>query len=405
MDTTAIFYADDGNLMGTNPITVQYAFDLLCTLFGRLGFSVNARKTKTMVCAPPAYCTGISTPAYKRRITNQGDSYGTRKRRRIQCPHCDAEVQERHLTTHINTQHGITYTTPPSSRLSTSEAPRTYNMDMDNKDHTVCPVPLCEFATTTRYQMRVHFAFLHPRDQLNIAQDAHLPYCTQCNMRVGSLGPRHTSSAKCRQLSELRIRRERLDATVQARSRRFTLQNDEELEAVDEFVYLGRPINTPDDDNSALKRNLQRARKRWGMIRRVLVREGANPRISGLFYKASCMTVLLYGTETWCWTQSMVSTLEGFHNRIARHITNRHIRPRTNDDGDEFWIYPSTTDTLDRAGLFPMKEYLRRRREPLQAYAETQSFYYHYAQLTETNTNPSRHFWWHQHDYFPTAEI
>jgi len=37
-------------------------------------------------------------------------------------------------------------------------------------------------------------------------------------------------------------------------------------------------------------------------------------------------SVLLYGSETWVWSQSMRLALQGFHHRVARKITD--LRPR-----------------------------------------------------------------------------
>ena len=58
------------------------------------------------------------------------------------------------------------------------------------------------------------------------------------------------------------------------------------------------------------------------MISRVLRRQGANGRVSGMFCKAVVMSVLLYGSESWVWTDSMVKAVEGFHNRVARRLAD-----------------------------------------------------------------------------------
>ena len=55
---------------------------------------------------------------------------------------------------------------------------------------------------------------------------------------------------------------------------------------------------TGDDDWIALVVNLEKARKSWGRLSWVLVREGADPKVSGNFYKAVSQAVLVFGAET-----------------------------------------------------------------------------------------------------------
>ena len=71
------------------------------------------------------------------------------------------------------------------------------------------------------------------------------------------------------------------------------------LEQVSEFRYLGRLLSSTDDDWPTIYSNLSKARKRWGMVARVLTREGAAPRTSAIFYTAIVQSTLLYGVETW----------------------------------------------------------------------------------------------------------
>ena len=60
---------------------------------------------------------------------------------------------------------------------------------------------------------------------------------------------------------------------------------------------------TAGDDNwPAVAGMLIKARKSWMQMTRILVREGAYPRISGLFFNAVVQAVLLFGSETWVLT-------------------------------------------------------------------------------------------------------
>ena len=111
--------------------------------------------------------------------------------------------------------------------------------------------------------------------------------------------------------------------------------------------YLGRPFTSSDDDWAAVSLNLRNARGRCAQVSRVLSRQGATPKVSRMFYKAVCMSVLLFGSETWVVTDTIQRALDAFHHRAARFITGRHIRHRA----DGTWDCPSTDVTLEQAGL------------------------------------------------------
>ena len=55
------------------------------------------------------------------------------------------------------------------------------------------------------------------------------------------------------------------------------------LEMVNSFRYLGRVILTEDNDWPAVLKKLYQARAVWRRMTRILIREGAAPRVSMLF--------------------------------------------------------------------------------------------------------------------------
>jgi hypothetical protein len=170
-------------------------------------------------------------------------------------------------------------------------------------------------------------------------------------MQVRRCGPIHLAGATCRQLTALRRTREKREQMLQARQLWVSAGGAEnQLQAVDEYVYLGRTVNARDVDEPALTRNLLKARRRWGFLRRLLQREGASSTVSGYFYKAACQSALLYGSETWTWNSRMVATLESFHHHVAWGITRRFVQQSTRDDGTTYWTYPSNVVSLDLAG-------------------------------------------------------
>ena len=55
------------------------------------------------------------------------------------------------------------------------------------------------------------------------------------------------------------------------------------MENVTAFRYLGRVMTAGDDDWPAVVGNLQEERKSWERLLLILIREGADPKVSGNF--------------------------------------------------------------------------------------------------------------------------
>ena len=109
------------------------------------------------------------------------------------------------------------------------------------------------------------------------------------------------------------------------------------MEAVSEFWYLGRLLTATDDDWTAVERNIKKAQRIWGRLAWVLVREGADPKVSRTFYIAVTQQVLLFGAETWVLREKMESDLDAFQGRVARTLTGR--QPRRRRDGRWFYLF------------------------------------------------------------------
>jgi hypothetical protein len=82
-------------------------------------------------------------------------------------------------------------------------------------------------------------------------------------------------------------------------------------------------------------------------------------------------SVLLYGSESWVLPPKELKQLETFNRRCARHITGNHIRQ--GEDG--IWIYPRSEQVLKEAGLEPIVEYIRRRKETVEEFAKGRPIY------------------------------
>ena len=78
---SAVFYADDGMVVSSDPTWLQGAFSALVAIFDRVGLLTNVGKTVIMVCHPCQAGDGNRTEAaYSRRLTGLGKTYAERQR-------------------------------------------------------------------------------------------------------------------------------------------------------------------------------------------------------------------------------------------------------------------------------------------------------------------------------------
>ena len=76
-------------------------------------------------------------------------------------------------------------------------------------------------------------------------------------------------------------------------------EEEERVQNVTTFQYLVRPIDQTYDDWLAVRQNIMRARLVWGRLGKLLRREGADPRVTEMFYRAVVQEILLHGSKTW----------------------------------------------------------------------------------------------------------
>ena len=107
--------------------------------------------------------------------------------------------------------------------------------------------------------------------------------------------------------------------------------------------------------------NPRKARRRWGIITRVLEKTRETVWARGMMYKVVAQLVLLYGSEIWVTTGDMLKVLEGFHHREARRIMGM---AETRGAGGE-WEYPLVVAEMEAAGLHPIRDYIRRRQSTI----------------------------------------
>ena len=89
---------------------------------------------------------------------------------------------------------------------------------------------------------------------------------------------------------------------------------------------MGRIVSYNDNDTPTVRRNIKKARRQWGQLRKVLERESVPPCVAGMFYQAVVASVLLYGSESWVVLPATLRELSNFHVEAARRLTCIHPR-------------------------------------------------------------------------------
>ena len=140
------------------------------------------------------------------------------------------------------------------------------------------PVEGCLGRAETRMAMRVHFIHWYVQDNVVILEEGNLlhPRCTRCDMLVPwrELNRRHLVTNQCARGAERKQMR-LAEEELQEISERAFQAYGELLENVTALKYLGRVMTEGDHDWPIVEGNLQKKRKSWGRMSRILSREGA----------------------------------------------------------------------------------------------------------------------------------
>ena len=147
-----------------------------------------------------------------------------------------------------------------------------------------------------------------------------------------ALTGRHLSTAQCAQGTERKHRRLVEEELRESLKRAFQAYR-EPLDTVKLFKYLGRLLTVGDDNWLSVTGNRRKARKIWTQMTRILIRVGADPKVSGLFFKSAVHVVLLFWVDICVLTPRMDHSLSRFQHRVARRITGRQPRRRGGGDG------------------------------------------------------------------------
>ena len=96
--------------------------------------------------------------------------------------------------------------------------------------------------------------------------------------------------------------------------------NTNPLESAADFTYMVRTVAYKNSDWLALYQNLRKARRRWGMVGKVVTKMGATTQELGMLYNETLQLVLLCGSDSWVMMGAILKVLEGFHHWESRQI-------------------------------------------------------------------------------------
>ena len=86
-------------------------------------------------------------------------------------------------------------------------------------------------------------------------------------------------------------------------------EGDERVENIPTFRYLGKTLDQTDDYWPDVQQNIMRVSLVWWRLGTLLLQEGADPKVSASFYRAVVQAILLYGSETWVFLESMAKRI------------------------------------------------------------------------------------------------
>ena len=92
----------------------------------------------------------------------------------------------------------------------------------------------------------------------------------------------------------------------------------------------------------------------WKSNKRIIGREGAEVRVSGLFFKSVVQAVLLSSSDTWVVTPPWDGPWGGFQDQVPRRLTGQLLRQEL--DGKR--MYTSAVRAREEAEFQTMEEYI-----------------------------------------------
>ena len=102
-----------------------------------------------------------------------------------------------------------------------------------------------------------------------------------------------------------------------------------DLKTVDSFKYLGSILSSSCDIENEIQSRIRLASSSFGKLKdRVFLNRNLTPLTKIKVYTAVCLSILLYGSETWTLYRAQIRRLEAFHIRCLQSILGLSWRDR-----------------------------------------------------------------------------
>ena len=114
--------------------------------------------------------------------------------------------------------------------------------------------------------------------------------------------------------------------------------NDNDLQQVEDFKYLGAHLESSEKD---MEIRIGQAWSAFWKLEKIWLNKHLPDKIKLNLFQAACISILLYGSETWLITEKMKNRLNAYTNKCYRimlgiryedHIKNEEIYKRLNVD-------------------------------------------------------------------------
>jgi hypothetical protein len=128
-----------------------------------------------------------------------------------------------------------------------------------------CPFPGYDGILRDGWMMQRHFWDVHPMELVNVPKEGKFLWCWRCGMQVNPRYPRHPYTKECQMGVKKRQQREVAVASALAFRQQFSLQGNM-LKWVKIFEYLGHLHLQDDNDNQAIRNQLQKAWATWAQV-------------------------------------------------------------------------------------------------------------------------------------------
>jgi hypothetical protein len=194
--------------------------------------------------------------------------------------------------------HDIYQQTVVTEDLLEDQPPTTYTANVGLHDRDLpCPFPGCEGQLQDGWMMRRHFRDVHPLNLVVIPKEGKYDRCERCRIQVNPLYPCHWLSKDCQVGVEQKQQWEAAMTLALVLQQQFSV-DEEVLEWVEVFKYLGRLLAQDNDNIQAIRAQLWKTCATWARVGQVLCNKNVSPNVAATFYKAVVQAILLHGSKT-----------------------------------------------------------------------------------------------------------